>query len=228
MTKTEIAAYLEANIDEKYQQFSRKLIPDTPDILGVRSPILRQLVREIKLSDFRPFLASVPENHEQRMLYAMLLGECARDIALDELLDLIEEFVPHINNWAVCDSLCSSLKIASKNQEQFRPLIEKYLSSDREFELRFAVVMLMCHYIDQRYLDLVLESYNTIRSSHYYVRMGVAWGLSNFVIRFPERAVSFFETDTLDTWTHNKAIQKCRESFRVSDELKNELKKLKR
>lgn len=228
MTKTEIAAYLEANIDEKYQQFSRKLIPDTPDILGVRSPILRQLVREIKISDFRPFLASVPENHEQRMLYGMLLGECARDMELDELLDLIEEFVPHIDNWAVCDTLCSSLKIAAKNQEQFMPLIEKYLSSDREFELRFAVVMLMCHYIDQRYLDLVLEIYDSIRSSNYYVRMGVAWGLSNCVIHFPERAASFFETDTLDTWTHNKAIQKCRESFRVSDELKNELKKLKR
>ncbi|MBQ2753776.1 MAG: DNA alkylation repair protein, partial [Firmicutes bacterium] len=110
----------------------------------------------------------------------------------------------------------------------FMPLIEKCLESEREYDLRFALVMLLDHYIADEYIDYVLDIYEKVKSEYYYVKMAVAWGLSVCFVKYPEKTIKLLEQGSLDAFTHNKTIQKICESLRVSKESKNNLKKLKK
>ena len=141
---------------------------------------------------------------------------------------LIDRFVLKIDNWAVCDSFCAALKSAKKNKSEFFDYIQKYLYSKSEFEIRFAVVMLLDYFIDDEYIETIFKICEQVRHEGYYVKMAVAWLLSVCVVKFPEKTVDYLKQDTLDIFTHNKAIQKARESFRVSDELKIYLNTLKK
>lgn len=219
--------------DSEYQKFNSKLLPGIGNrIIGVRIPELRKYAKKLAGSDFRQFL-DIAENydpedswHEELMLWGMVLGYAKMET--EERRRRLEAFVPVISNWAVCDSCITSFTFMKEDREYWYEFLLGWKESREEYELRFLIVSLMYYYMDEEHIDELLQLYSEIRHEGYYVRMGVAWALSMCYIKFPEKVRELLENNDMDDFTHNKTIQKIRESYRVSREEKESLKKLKR
>ena len=140
----------------------------------------------------------------------------------------IEEFIPKIDNWAVCDVFCAGLKITKKNKEEMWDFIQKYLKTDKEFEIRFAIVMILDFYIEEEYLQKNFKIFDNINSQDYYVQMAVAWAISICLIKFYDETIKYLSNANLDTFTYNKALQKAIESYRITDENKEKLRQMKK
>lgn len=224
----QIAKELQELADGEYRLFSIKLNPNVPSILGVKVPLLRDLAKKISHDDWRSYLEHAQcEYLEERMLYGLVIGYVT-GITLEERLQLIARFVPLINCWAVCDTACSTYnKYAKKNPEQFYDFIQPYLQSDKEYFIRFGVVLLMDSFINEEYLQRLFTHFSNIHHTGYYVQMAVAWAVSVCYVKFPKETYSFLQQHTLDAFTHNKALQKAVESFRVDTEEKERIKQLK-
>ena len=147
---------------------------------------------------------------------------------LEERLEYITKFVPKIDNWAVCDVSCAGFKFAKKYQSEVWKFLKPYLESNKEFEIRFGVVMLLDFYITEEYIDKVLEILNKIQYEGYYVKMAVAWAISVCYIKFPKETFKLLQENSLDDFTYNKALQKIIESYRVSEEEKKTIRAMKR
>lgn len=160
------------------------------------------------------------------MIQAMLIGFIKND--LQTTLHCISEFVPKIDNWSVCDIFCSSLKITKKYQDTVWNFIQKYSKSKKEFELRFAIVMMLCYFLNDRYINKTLEKIDKIKHEGYYVKMASAWAISNAFIKYPELTMRYLKNNNLDTFTFNKSLQKITESYRVSEKSKKIIKRMKK
>ena len=217
--------------DEKYRQFQIKLCPGVNNIIGVRLPELRKYAKNIsKLVSY----AEIPTKYyEEIMLKGMLIG-LEKEINYEQ----IENFIPLINNWAVCDTFCGSLKKVKNDKERMWDFIQKYLKSKQEYEIRFAVVMILQYFIDEKYIDKVLKILSKIKNKNYYAQMAVAWAYSICFIKFYDKTKKFFEEELIkredskrsikiDNFTYNKSIQKAIESYRLTKEQKDELRKMK-
>lgn len=214
-------------VDEDYQKFTSSLSPNVDNILGVRLPLLRNLAKEITKGDWRGYISTAENEYfEEQMLEGMVIGYAKADI--EEILSYVARFVPKINNWSVCDSFCSSLKITKNNPTQVWEFLQPYFSSKREYELRFAIVMLLNYYIDDDYLNHVLIQLDKTKHDGYYVKMAVAWAVSICYIKYPEQTMVFLKDNTLDNFTYNKALQKIIESLRVDKETKQLIRGMKR
>lgn len=218
----------EMSSGETYIEFQKKCIPGVENLLGVKAPALRKVAKELLAGDWRAFLRETDhEWYEYDVIAALLIASAKCELA--ERFELLRAFVPSINNWGVCDVLCGELKCAGKHQPEFWAFLSPYLASEREFELRFGVVMLLCHFVDKAHIDDVLHILTGMRHDGYYVKMAVAWALSLCVVRFPDDTLPVFAKGVIgDKFTHNKGIQKCIESFRVPDETKERLKTYRR
>lgn len=151
------------------------------------------------------------------------------EVLLSEILDWITWFVPMIDNWSVCDSFCAGLKIAKKKKEEMWEFLMPYLHSEREYDLRFVIVMWTHYYIEENYVDRVIYHIDKIHHEGYYVKMAAAWCLSICYVKFPEKTLSYLKGDNyLDDFTYNKTIQKITESLKVSKEEKINLRAMKR
>lgn len=213
--------------DKKYQEFHSKLCPNVNDIIGVRIPNLRKLAKQIAKENPQEYLKKAPqEYYEERMLQGLIIGYMKAD--LGERLAYLDQFVPIIDNWAVCDCCTSTYKFTDKYPKEMWEYIQKYLSSHREFELRFAIIMLMDYYLTEEYIDQVLEIYNNIQHEGYYVKMGVAWAISMAYVKFPEKTMKLLKNNHLDDFTYNKALQKMIESYQIDKETKQKLREMKR
>ncbi|MDF2631613.1 MAG: alkylation repair protein, partial [Caproiciproducens sp.] len=147
--------------DEPYQKMQHNIVPGVENILGVRVPKLRALAKQIAKGDWRNYLSTAQDTFfEETMLRGLVIG-CAK-MEPEEAFQLIADFVPKINNWAVCDTCCSSFKTAAKDKEKLFAFLLPYLKSDKEFELRFAAVMIMDFLITDEYIDDVLRIYDGI------------------------------------------------------------------
>lgn len=207
--------YLKQLADPDLLRFHQRLVPNVENLLGVRVPVLRKLAKEIAKGELRSYFSLVERTcYEEVMLYGMVLGLAKLD--LDTLCGELDRFVPMIDNWAVCDTCCAGLKTAKKHPEEMLRYLQKYLYSEREFELRFGVVMLMDYYLDDTHIDMVLERYGAIRHPGYYVKMAVAWGLSLCLVKYRDKTLLFLESGTLDGFTYQKVLQKAIESDRIS------------
>ncbi len=235
--------------DEKYRQFQIKLCPGVNNIIGVRLPELRKYAKNIsKLVSY----AEIPTKYyEEIMLKGMLIG-LEKEINYEQ----IENFIPLINNWAVCDTFCSSLKKVKNDKDNMWDFLQKYLKSKQEYEIRFAVVMILQYFIDEKYIDKVLKILSKIKHEGYYAQMAVAWAYSVCFIKFYDKTKSFFKEKLIkesnnqtksnlknddcmnlkkenklnvkiNSFTYNKSIQKAIESYRLTKEQKDELRKLK-
>ncbi|MFC5589615.1 DNA alkylation repair protein [Sporosarcina soli] len=214
-------------IDEDYQKFSSKLIPTIDNVLGVRLPALRKIAKEIAKSDWRTYLETAESEYfEEVMLQGMVLGYVKADI--EEILSYITAFVPKIDNWSVCDSFCIGLKFTKVNQERVWAYLQPYLTSEKEYDIRFGVVMLLNFYIDDAYIDKVLHSLDCIKHDGYYVKMAVAWAISICYVKLPEPTTIYLNENALDDFTYNKALQKIIESYRVDEETKQRIRNMKR
>lgn len=227
--KQEIKKKLIKLSDQKYQDFHSSLCPGTENIIGVRVPILKNYAKELfKEKDWKQTIKEIDnEYYEEIMLQGMLIGQAkAEDI--NTILKYVEEYVPKIDNWAICDVFCAGLKITKKYKKEMWNFIQKYLKSDKEFEIRFAIVMILDYYIEEKYLQENFKIFENIKSEDYYVKMAVAWAISICLIKFYDETIKYMETSKLDSWTYNKAIQKAIESYRITDENKKVLREMKK
>lgn len=213
--------------DDEYRQFASALLPNTKNILGVRLPYLRKLAREIARSDWRQYL-SVNRNEyfEEIMLQGMVIGCIKADT--EEILQYVAAYVPRIDNWSVCDSFCAGLKFTKSNKKAVWEFLQPYFGSNEEFDIRFAVVMLLNYFIEPDYIGSVLQILNNIRHEGYYVKMAVAWAVSICYIELPGETEVLLRNNSLDDFTFNKALQKIIESYRVGAENKLFIRSLKR
>ena len=214
--------------EKNYQKFSQSLLPNIDNVLGVRLPILRKIAKEIYTqTDWQKFLKQNDfEYMEETMLQAMVIG-----LVKDEpenILKLVNDFVPKIDNWSVCDSFCTGLKFVTKNQELVWEFIQPYFNSDKEYDIRFAFVILLEYFTNENYIDECLKRIDEFKDTRYYAQMACAWALSICYIKFPKKTLAYLKKSKLDNWTFNKGIQKICESLRVDKESKNKLKALKR
>lgn len=216
-----------AKVDSNYQQFSASLLPTITNILGVRIPALRIMAKQIVKDDWRMYLQQADHEYfEEVMLQGMVIGYAQMDI--EERLQYITDFVPKIDNWSVCDRFCGGLKFALAHQHQVWEFILPYLSSEHEYEVRFAVVMLLTYYVDEYYIQDVLSHVDRIQHEGYYVKMAVAWAISICYIHLPEPTMQYLQHNQLDRFTYNKALQKITESYRIDPETKHHIRRMRR
>lgn len=229
MTKSneEIIKKLYELADEEYRKFHSGLCPNTNNIIGVRIPRLREIAKQIAKQQAQEFLEKIDDRYyETIMLYGMVIGYMKAN--LEEIQKYLDVFVPKIDNWAVCDCCSSTYKFTNKNLNEMWKYIQKYINSDKEFEVRFAVVMLMDYYLNDQYIDKVLSVLSKIKHEGYYVKMAIAWLVSVAFVKNEEKTRRFLINNTLDDFTYNKALQKIIESNRVEKKVKNEIRKMKR
>ena len=229
--KEEIKKQLKQLSDSRYKEFHSNLCPGTDNILGVRVPVLRNYAKElVKKYPVEKLLKNTDnEYYEEIMLQGMIIG-LDKKVNIKTILEYIEEFIPKIDNWAICDVFCAGLKIVNKYPKEIWGFISKYLESEKEFELRFAIVIILDYYINEEYIDKVLKVLNSIHSDKYYVQMAVAWAISICLIKFYDKTVSYLQDENcfLDKFTYNKSIQKAIESYRITNEQKVFLRSLKK
>ncbi len=209
--------------EEKLKKFSEGLIPGAEKIIGIRLPALRKYAKETAAEYGISALDDNDVYYEETMLRGMVIGYLKTDF--QTRLGLIAEFVKHINNWAVCDSFCSTLRFKKKELYDVWQFLQPYLESDKEFEARFGAVMLLDYYITDEYIDKTLQALVNINTEYYYSSMGTAWALAECYIHYPEKTLPIIKAGSADKQTHNRAIQKICDSHRITDDKKEELRK---
>lgn len=228
----EIRQKMQALAEEDYREFNRKLIPGVDRVLGIRLPVLRKFAKETAKGDFRAYLDEMEEQestdlyHEEIMCQGMVLGYARME--REERRKYLDRFVPRITNWAVCDCSVTGYKYMEKEPDYWFDYLRKYQGSPEEFEIRFMIVAMMSHFVDQEHIDEILRICAETRHDGYYAKMGIAWTIQVCYVKFPEKTRNLLEHNEMDDFTHNKAIQKIRESYRVGREEKEALNLLKR
>lgn len=214
------------NADTKYAEFQHKIVPNiAPEtIIGVRTPILRKIAKEIfKAKDHKSFLNNLPHQYfDENQLHIFIVSEI-KDF--EECLAEVEKFLPFINNWATCDQL--SPKIFKKHHDKLMTYIDKWLQSKYPYTIRFAIGMLMEHFLDADFDAKYLEKVANVESDEYYVKMMMAWYFATALTKQWDDTVKIIESKKLDNWVHNKTIQKACESYCITKDQKEYLKTLK-
>jgi Predicted DNA alkylation repair enzyme len=225
-SEDEIRRRLFALQDLKYKEFQCKLIPtvNPETVIGVRTPDLRKLAKEVsKTPDALEFLKILPHTYyEENNLHGFLI-ETIKDY--DTAVAAIDTFLPYIDNWATCDLI--SPKTFQKHLPELYEKIRVWLKSNRTFAVRFGIEMLMSFYLDEHFTSEALELVADIRSEEYYVNMMIAWYFATALAKQYDAALPYIQNQRMEKWTHNKAIQKAIESYRISDEAKTCLRMLK-
>ena len=226
MNRDEITAELFRLQDKKYAAFQAKLIPtvDAERIIGVRTPELRSFAKRIfKDEDSVLFLECLPHQYfDENQLHAFVI---ALEKDFDKCISEVEAFLPFIDNWATCDQL--SPKAFKKEPEKLLLYIDTWIRSDQVYTVRFAIGMLMEHFLGERFQSKYADMVAAVRSDEYYVNMMVAWYFATALAKQYASILPYIEGKKLDDWTHNKTIQKSVESNRISTEQKAYLKTLK-
>ncbi|MBP3463469.1 MAG: DNA alkylation repair protein [Clostridia bacterium] len=212
--------------DEKYKEFHTSLCPNTDNIIGVRVPILRKYAKELIKEGFEEnFLKIENQYYEEIMLKGMMIG--LKKMEITTKLNYIENFIPLIDNWAICDTFVAGLKI--KEKEEFYNFIQKYLDNSKsEFEIRFGLVSLLDYFIEKEYIIKIFQITEKIKKEEYYVEMAMAWLISICYIKFPKETLKYLKSNILSNFVYNKSIQKIIESTRIDNKEKEKLRKMKR
>ncbi len=213
-----VLAQLASLADPEYKSFHQRLIPGTTMAHGVRIPELRKIARAIIKKDAPGFLvAASPQTYEEIMLTGMVIG--GMKCPIEERLAQVAAFLPLVDNWAVCDTFSTGLKLKSlEEKEAMWTFLLPLFSDDREFYARFAVVMFLSHFVEEPWLHQGLALTESMTQEAYYVRMAVAWAVSVCYVKFPQHTLPLLRRQALPAFTQNKAIQKIRESYRVPKE----------
>lgn len=225
ITQKEVKEILLSKADKKYQKFSQTLTPNAKNILGVKVPQIKQLAKELARNNITYKTNKIKEpSFEEILLEGFLIAytKTPFDIFVKE----IKNFVPKINNWAHCDLFCCSLKRIKKHEEYFLNFIQPYLKSKQEFKVRFALVILLAYYVQEKYLTFIFDTLDNFKHCGYYAKMAAAWLLSVCFVKFPKETFDYAKKTKLDEWTFKKGIEKTKQSLRISKEFKNKLNKL--
>ncbi|MBP5181092.1 MAG: DNA alkylation repair protein [Clostridiales bacterium] len=226
MNSAGIESYLFSKQDLSYAQLQIRTIPsvDPERIIGVRTPELRAFAKELyKEGDTDEFLHALPHKYfDEDQLHAFIIS-LQKDF--DVCISNVEVFLPFIDNWATCDQM--SPKVFKKEPQRLLPYIKKWIKSDKTYTVRFAVGMLMEHFLDDGFDTKHADMVAALRSDEYYINMMIAWYFATALAKQYDSVLPYIENRRLDTWTHNKTIQKSVESYRITPEQKEYLKSLK-
>ena len=212
--------------DEKFRDFTSKLIPniDKELIIGVRVPDIRRLAKSLSEEERKKFISELPHKyHEENMLHGVMLQLIKNDIG--EVITETEKFLPYIDNWAVCD--ISQSKLLERYPDVVFGKVSEWAKSGKTYMVRFAIDVLLQFFLDENFTPEVFALAKSIVSDEYYVNMALAWFWSFALIKRYEETLPIIESERLPEFVHNKAIQKARESYRISDERKQYLNTLK-
>ena len=217
---------LRESADDEYRKFNMKLIPTLPAdrFIGVRTPVMRAYAKEVAKSDYKDeFLASLPHQFfEENQVHGFVI-ELEKDRA--KAMELLEEFLPYVDNWATSDMVVPK---AFRKEPPDIDTIRHWMASDHTYTCRYGIGALMQFYLGERFRSEFLDMVAAVESDEYYVNMMRAWFFATALTKQYESTVPVIEQGTLDVWTHNKSIQKARESYRVTPEQKEYLKTLKK
>ena len=212
--------------DLKYRDFQCKLMPTVASdtVIGVRTPELRKFAKEFsKKPDVDEFLKILPHKYyEENNLHGFLI-ETIKDY--DRVITELDAFLPYVDNWATCDLMRP--KIFQKHLEELLGKIKEWINDDHTYTIRFGIEMLMSFYLDEQFCPEFLELVSYVQSEEYYVNMMVAWYFATALAKQYDDTLPYIEQHRLSKWTHNKAIQKAVESYRISDGQKTYLRTLK-
>lgn len=208
--------------DPVYQAFQQRLLPNLPpeSILGIKTPSLRTLAKTLPDG----FREQLPHRYfEENQLHAFSLeGERDFDVAVNQ----VDAFLPFVDNWATCDQLRP--RCFARHRQELLPYVMRWLTSEHEYTVRFAIGMLMVHYLDQDFRPEYLDRVAGVDREEYYIRMMVAWYFATALAKQWDAALPFLTENRLRLWVHNKIIQKAVESYRISPEQKAFLRTLRR
>ncbi len=206
--------------DLNYQKFHGKLIQDTSSLIGIRTPILKKIAKKISKNHPEEFLKCIKHTtYEETLIHGLLLGYMK--LELKDLVIQLNNFFPYMNNWALNDITCANLKIWKKYLKEGIPYIQSYFNQTNPWIQRFGLTLLINYYINDEYIDFVLDSIKNISGNNYYVGMANAWLISVCYVHYPDKILKFLKKKELDEFTRKHAIQKIIESNRVSMEEKN-------
>lgn len=224
----ELRRELEQLADPGYKTFHEGLIPGSSMTYGVRLPALRALAQRVLQGDPLDFLQnSRPASYEETMVRGLVVA--GLQLPWEEKRPWVEDFLPRIDNWALCDTFCNSLKPRFPGDEaELWAFARPLYSSVQEYEARFAVVLQLSHFVKEEHLEEGLFLLQQVQHPGYYAKMGVAWALSVWYVSFPQEVEALLAQRTLEPWVQNKTIQKIRESRRVRPEEKEALLRYKR
>ncbi|MBO5441695.1 MAG: DNA alkylation repair protein [Alphaproteobacteria bacterium] len=226
--RTEVLTYLQNNADEKYRQFSLKLLPKDTKLLGVRIPLLRQYAKTLLKEGRAQLYLNIPlqdlKYQEEFMLHALILANAK--MPSQDKIALIKKFIPHINTWAVCDIFCADLKEVKQNRDLFYETFKPLLTSHQEYQIRFFYVLALSYFITPEYLAKIFQHIKTQTYTGYYDKMAVAWLISIAYIKFLKETEAFLLNTPLDEFIFRKSISKICDSFRIKKETKVRLKTL--
>ena len=221
----EIADFLLANQDAGYRAFTLPLLPniDEKTFIGVRLPVIRKFAKDLDPETKEAFLGSLPHRyHEENILHAIILSN-TKDY--DAFIERVDAFLPYVSNWSVCDTICN--KHLTKHRPALIKEVYSWLKTDEVYRVRYAVKCLMNYYLDEFFEPEHLREVEQVKLDDYYVRMMIAWYLATGLAKNYDSFIMEIERRRFEPFTHNKAIQKAVESYRVSDEHKTYLKTLK-
>ncbi len=210
--------------DKEYREFQIKLVPniDKDTIIGVRTPQMRNIVKEVfGTKEASTFLQVLPHKYYEENLIHFFLISKIKDF--DECIKEVEKFLPYINCWPVCDQ--ATPLVFKKNHDRLLPLIKKWINSNHVYTARFGIRMLMNEFLNDDFKEEYLEWVAAKTDDDYYLKMMVAWYFATALAKQYDKTIKYIENRCLDPWIHQKTIQKAIESFRVSDEHKEYLKK---
>ena len=233
--REKLRSQLESLAEADYKKFNEKIIPGASNVLGVRLPKMRDMAKASAKENPERILAELEEAlqrdrnavyYEEIMIYGLVIGYAK--FTDEKRREWMDRFRNYIDNWAICDSCCMTYKWMKKNPEKWWEYLESCIAEQTEFSIRFAIVCMLAHYINETYVGQVLDRCDRISHEGYYVKMAVAWAVSVCFVKYPEYTMNFLQTDHMDDFTHNKSIQKICESYRPSKEEKSEVRLLKR
>lgn len=215
---------------EKHRKFTSGLIPGAANILGIPTPKMRELAKEISKMDTKIvenyLKTATDDSFEEICLHGMVI--CLIKGNFSKISSHTTQYIPKITNWAICDTFCCGLKNMAKFKPATWEFIQPYFLSDKEFDIRFALVMSIAHFIDENHISEILLIIDKIKHDGYYVKMAAAWLLSVCFVKFPAETMRYFKNNSLDDFTYNKSLQKIIESSRVDIEAKMVIRSIKR
>ncbi|MDO4551005.1 MAG: DNA alkylation repair protein [Planctomycetia bacterium] len=227
ITPQKIHRQLYALAEPAYREFSSKILPGVPNILGVRLPHLQKLAKKIAQDDWRAFwIIAGNQTYEETLLQGLILRYVHPDP--EEWFTYVADFVPRIHNWGICDSFCAGLKQIREFPHAGWHFLQPFFSHPQEFHVRFALVMLLNHYVTPSWIHHCLKKLHTFRHQEYYAQTGAAWAISICYIKFPDVTLPFLQENQLPVRVHNLSLRKICESRQISPETRQKIQNFKR
>ena len=224
---TKFVEYLKTLKDEKYKEFHSSLVLNSKyEMIGIRVPIMRDIAKKIAKTNIEEYLKCAKDHYYEEVMIQGLVISHIKDEK--KFYEYFKKYITKIDNWALCDTFCSSIKIVEKYEEKYFKEAIKLCLNEKEFLSRIGIVTILDHFITDKHILEICEMLNKIESDKFYINMAQAWLVCEMYIKFPEETLIFIKNNNLNTFTHNKAISKIHDSYRVSKDDKEYLNTLRK